>query len=331
MKIYPLSILNWLLSIIVWMKIIRLSLRWIFSTNIGDEVWYRGEKWDLIQGVCDPSWDLMNKKGVRINHIHKSNFEKVKTLKNYFRSFKSGYHFYMGYWFKIWVREGIAPWMKECNIWKGNPISLFPLAFLFFVGCATTEPRQVVQNALPYIPAVTAAIGTATLALAVDDPVERKQISDELYAVAMGVRSLMGGVAPTAAQLQAAVTSFGGGKSRYAGLGASLAGVWSGFYPQVARGDVKLAFDVLAAISDGIETVAKNFGAGVPVADQGQNSVVSVVQAQGLAPVWTGNVFGRCPKCGDSLVPVGISCPEKKDGCAVFHFRKTCNRCEAAM
>lgn len=153
-------------------------------------------------------------------------------------------------------------WLKTLRDALRRPtVAAAAACLMLSVGCSTTEPRQVVQNALPYIPAVTAAIGTATLSLAVDDPVERKEISDELYAVALGVRSLMGGVAPTAAQIQEAVTSFGGGKSRYVGLGASLAGLWSGFYPQVARGDVKLAFDVLAAISDGIEAVAKNFGA----------------------------------------------------------------------
>ena len=102
--------------------IIRLSLRWIFSLNIGDLVWYHGEKWTLIQGVCCPRWDLALGDKCQ-NFVHESEFRKVRSIKNYWQSFKSGHWFYTGYWYKIWVNEGIKPWMFGCNIWKTKEAS----------------------------------------------------------------------------------------------------------------------------------------------------------------------------------------------------------------
>ena len=102
-----------------WLFIIRLSLRWIPKFNLGDMVVYRGQECMLIQGVCDPRWDLVQN-GKRIDFVHQSEFIKVRTIKNYWHSFDSGYHFYMGYWYKIWVREGIKPWMFGCRIWAIN-------------------------------------------------------------------------------------------------------------------------------------------------------------------------------------------------------------------
>jgi len=102
-----------------WLFIIRLSLRWIPRFNIGDMVIYKGQEWMLIQGVCDPEWDLIQN-GKRIHFVHQSEFRKVRTIKNYWRSFNSGYHFYMGYWYKSWVRGGIKDWMRGCNIWANR-------------------------------------------------------------------------------------------------------------------------------------------------------------------------------------------------------------------
>ena len=102
-----------------WFRIVLLSLRWIPSFNLGDYVWYHGEKWMLIQGVCNPCWDLLRGEE-RKNHIHQLEFCKVRTISNYWHGFNSGYRFYMGYWFDIWVNAGIEPWMLGCNIWKGK-------------------------------------------------------------------------------------------------------------------------------------------------------------------------------------------------------------------
>lgn len=53
--------------------------------------------------------------------VHRDHFRKVQGIRAAWRSFRSGYRFYMGYWFDIWVREGIKPWMLGCKIWAGQP------------------------------------------------------------------------------------------------------------------------------------------------------------------------------------------------------------------
>lgn len=151
-------------------------------------------------------------------------------------------------------------WLKSIFEWARRVPVAAAACLVLLAGCHTPPPRQLVQDALPYIPSITAAVGTVALQLAIEDPVERKSVSDSMYAIALGIRSLMGGVAPTEKQIQDAVTSFGGSKTRYAALGEALAGVWAGFYPQVARGDTKLAFSVLESIAVGVETCAKRFG-----------------------------------------------------------------------
>jgi hypothetical protein len=98
---------------------VLLSLRWIRSLNLGDKVLYRGEEWILVQGVYAPLWHL-GRNERRVEYVHQSQFHKVRTLSNYYYSFKSGYNFYMTNWYRIWVMNGVEPWMCACNIWKGR-------------------------------------------------------------------------------------------------------------------------------------------------------------------------------------------------------------------
>ena len=101
-----------------WLYIIWLSLKWMFRYNLGDLVIYKGKKCVLIQGVCSPRWDLVEcSSNNKIADVHQREFVKVKTIKNLMGSFRSGYSFYVLYWFEIWVRNGIEPWMRQCRIW----------------------------------------------------------------------------------------------------------------------------------------------------------------------------------------------------------------------
>ena len=99
--------------------VIRLSLRWMLNYNLGDLVWYGGEQWTLVQGVCAPRWTLQ--KGNDRVEAYQTAFRKVRSLSNYWRSFVWGYKFYMQNWYDIWLREGIKPWMRGCNIWGRKP------------------------------------------------------------------------------------------------------------------------------------------------------------------------------------------------------------------
>ena len=102
---------------IYWrLRVVLLALRWLNKYNLGDHVWYEGRQWMLIQGRCAPRWDL-SRRGVIAPYVHEQDFRKVRSLGNYWHSFISGYRFYMQSWFHIWVRGGIQPWMRECNIW----------------------------------------------------------------------------------------------------------------------------------------------------------------------------------------------------------------------
>ena len=130
-----------------WLYIVRLSFRWIFSLNIGDEVWFEGEKWMAVQGVCDPSWNIQ-RGGERREYIDRSRFKKVKSLRNYTSSFLRGYHFYMVNWYDIWRNEGIKQWMRGCNIWKRPITRLIPLLLVIVMlaalsACATTSGPQM--------------------------------------------------------------------------------------------------------------------------------------------------------------------------------------------
>jgi len=106
--------------------IIWLSLKWCFQVNLGDEVWYRGLKYNVLNGVHCGEWRLVGPDTFghmvtfdngRDGWVPRKDCKKVKTLSNYIHSFKSGYWFYMTSWYDIWVREGILDWMKGCNIW----------------------------------------------------------------------------------------------------------------------------------------------------------------------------------------------------------------------
>lgn len=96
-------------------RIVHLSLRWVFKFNLGDRVIYQGRVWTLIQGVRAPVWKLIC--GDEVAQAKEEDFRKVRSLRSYWGSFESGYRFYMGYWYDIWMRSGIKPWMRECKIW----------------------------------------------------------------------------------------------------------------------------------------------------------------------------------------------------------------------
>lgn len=104
-----------------WLRVILLSLRWVPRFNLGDRVEYMGREWYLHQGVRDPLWDLGRKGAdgeiIEARGVHRDACRKVRTIGNLFGSFVSGYAFYMGAWYSIWVHKGIEPWMRGCNIW----------------------------------------------------------------------------------------------------------------------------------------------------------------------------------------------------------------------
>ncbi len=99
---------------------VHLALRWVRSFNLGDRVIHNGKEYTLVQGVCQPYWDLAREEYV--HRAHESAFRKVRSIRNYWHGFSSGYWFYRTCWFDIWVNNGIEDWMRGCRIWNGRPL-----------------------------------------------------------------------------------------------------------------------------------------------------------------------------------------------------------------
>lgn len=104
-------------KIYYYLLILKLSFKWCWKINLKDYVWYRGKKYVVLNGVSCNSWRLVGLDNGQEGWVPRHECGKLWTVENIVGSFKSGYNFYMTSWFDIWVREGIKPWMKNCNIW----------------------------------------------------------------------------------------------------------------------------------------------------------------------------------------------------------------------
>ena len=100
-----------------WLYIIWLSAKWIFRQNLGDQVVYSGKKYLIANGVVSNCWRLSGLQNDNDGWVKRNECRKIITPYNLLHSFRSGYRFYMGYWFNIWVRNGIEEWVKRLPIW----------------------------------------------------------------------------------------------------------------------------------------------------------------------------------------------------------------------
>ena len=89
---------------IYWrIRIFIFSFRWIFKINLGDYVWYNGDKYIVANGVRCNSWRLSGLNNNDDGWVKRNECRKSWTPKNIMGSFKSGWRFYMGYWYHIWA------------------------------------------------------------------------------------------------------------------------------------------------------------------------------------------------------------------------------------
>jgi len=109
-----------------WLYVVYLSAKWMFRQNLGNIVIYQGRRWYINNGTAPGVWDLLAPRTEAITtkrrksiHAPRKECKLVKSPSNILCSFRSGYHFYMTSWFRIWYNEGIKPWMRGCRIW-GN-------------------------------------------------------------------------------------------------------------------------------------------------------------------------------------------------------------------
>lgn len=96
--------------------IVILSIKWIFRTTLCDSVKYKGKIYSINNGVICGKWTLLDE-NLHPFDAPRNECKKVWSIKGIKNNFVFGYSFYISNWFDIWVREGIKPWMRECNIW----------------------------------------------------------------------------------------------------------------------------------------------------------------------------------------------------------------------
>lgn len=99
-----------------FLLILFLCIKKSFKIGLGDEIIYNNKRYLVVNGIYEDKWTISLNKNSLYNVPRKS-CKKVKSVHNYLKSFKSHYSFYFSSWFDIWVRNGIKPWMKGCNIW----------------------------------------------------------------------------------------------------------------------------------------------------------------------------------------------------------------------
>ena len=111
------TVLNRLRSVYWRIYIVWLALWHIRQINLGDEVWYEGHQYRVADGVRRKSWRLSGLKNGDSGWVKRAECKKVRTLKNWWGSFRFSHRFYMVNWHSIWVNGGIKSWMRGCNIW----------------------------------------------------------------------------------------------------------------------------------------------------------------------------------------------------------------------
>ncbi len=85
-----------------WLYVIWLSCLRMFRTNLGNQVWYRGRKYTVANGVRCNSWRLAFLDNGDDGWVKRAECRLVFTPSNIAHSFRFGYHFYMSSWYCIW-------------------------------------------------------------------------------------------------------------------------------------------------------------------------------------------------------------------------------------
>jgi len=97
-----------------WIFIVILSMRWILRVNLGSEISYKSKKYIVVNGDMPDHWKINNDNR---EYVESKECMLIYSFKNFIWNFSSGYRFYMGNWYRIWVENGLEDWMKGCNIW----------------------------------------------------------------------------------------------------------------------------------------------------------------------------------------------------------------------
>ncbi len=115
-------------ALLVEFRIIVLAFCSTRRLNLGDIVRYNNKRYILTQGVCSPSWNIVEwlPKADRhtrkcLEYIHQDDFKKERSFANFWHDLSFTHRFYAGYWRDIWegfpvrdiVQMSIALWSKR--------------------------------------------------------------------------------------------------------------------------------------------------------------------------------------------------------------------------
>lgn len=88
-----------------WAKIVLCSFKGVTKLNLGDLVYYKGNKYTILNGDMYNHWKLADLKNTNGGYVLSSSCKKVKSFKNYIGSFTFRYRFYMKCWFNIYINR----------------------------------------------------------------------------------------------------------------------------------------------------------------------------------------------------------------------------------
>ena len=94
----------WLRDKKLKLRYIKIGIRNIFKTNIGDIVIYNNEKYVVTNGVTAPVLNITELKTRIRLRINSSEFKKEVSFRNIKNAIGGTYRFYKGYWHDIWLR-----------------------------------------------------------------------------------------------------------------------------------------------------------------------------------------------------------------------------------
>jgi hypothetical protein len=100
---------RFIISTVIWFGIVVKALRWLPRINLGNHVWYRGTKYIVVNGVIPGMWRLAHFDNGDNGWVPREDCRLVITFPNLWHSVRSGYRFFMGYWFRIWVNQRLRP------------------------------------------------------------------------------------------------------------------------------------------------------------------------------------------------------------------------------
>ena len=103
-------------GLIVLFWVLKDSVKWCFSINIGNHIYWDGSRYYVNNGITRGYWDCLklnsdNKimrddKGIAENvKVPRLKCKKVRYITTPLNDFLQGFRFYMGYWYSIWLYD----------------------------------------------------------------------------------------------------------------------------------------------------------------------------------------------------------------------------------